>query len=141
MTDQQTERDFHPKDVAELLRRWDAGESVWSIELGGLGPGYEQAIQVAAVEMARDGQSFKPTGDKTADSKAWDAICTESLRKHDEQLGGITGAMYGAASWLAYQWCHNGGPADLMRLAEEKAKADGKDRRIQISRNFPRAGA
>lgn len=136
MTDQQTERDFHPKDVAELLRRWDAGESVWSIELGGIGPGYEQAIQVAAVEMARDGQNFKPTGDSEADGQEWRRICDESLRKHNESLG-LSGAQYGAASWLAYQWCHNGGPADLMKRAETKFKESGEDRRIQISKAFP----
>ena len=30
-------------DAAEQLRRWDAGDSIWTVEMGGLGPGYEQA--------------------------------------------------------------------------------------------------
>jgi hypothetical protein len=40
-------------DAAEWLRRWDEGRSVWSIEMGGLGPGYEQCIHVTAAEILR----------------------------------------------------------------------------------------
>lgn len=139
MTTQEAFNPLVPETVQELLARWDAGKSVFSIELGGLGPGYEQAIQVAAVEFARAGQNFKPLDDNAENKKAWDAICSAALRDIDEKLGGLSGAMYGAASWLAYQWCHNGGPAHLYRRAKEKAKEDGNDRLIQISKAYPQA--
>ena len=32
------------KDAAALLEKWDNGDVTHSIEMGGLGPGYEQAI-------------------------------------------------------------------------------------------------
>lgn len=121
-------------ELDEMLAKWDAGDTIWSVELGGLGPGYEQAIQIAAVEMARDGRAFAKTGDDDADHKAWDDLCTASARKHDDALGGLSGAQYGAARWLAFQWVANGGPAEL----QARAKAQNRDT-IQVSRNFPRA--
>lgn len=42
------------QDAREQLRQWDGGGAIWSIEIGGLGPGYEQAIQVLAIEIVRD---------------------------------------------------------------------------------------
>lgn len=141
MAAQETENPLAPETVAELLARWDAGESVFSIELGGLGPDYEQAIQVAAVEFARAGKDYKPLPNKKADAKAWYAICSEALKAIDANLGGLSGAMFGAASWLAYQWCCNGGPAGLYRRAEEKEKEEGKSRLIQICKAWPRAEA
>lgn len=41
-------------DAGEQLRRWDSGDPIWTIEMGGMGPGYEQAIQVLAIEIVRD---------------------------------------------------------------------------------------
>src|SRR6266403_1363829 len=51
--DEKEELEFYGADAAEWLRRWDEGRSVWSIEMGGMGPGYEQAIQVVAAEVVR----------------------------------------------------------------------------------------
>lgn len=34
-------------DHADLLKRWDAGDPIWSIEMGGLGPSHEQCIQIS----------------------------------------------------------------------------------------------
>lgn len=123
-----------PSELQAMLAKWDAGEPIWTIELGGLGPGYEQAIQVAAVEMARAGAAFVPTGEAEVDNRAWDELCTDVLRKHDEALCGLSGAQYGAARWLAWQWCHRGGPGRL----QERAKEHGGTS-IMVSRTFPRA--
>ena len=43
----------------EALAKWDAGEIVTSIEMGGSGPGYEQAIQCAIFEFIRSGGDEK----------------------------------------------------------------------------------
>lgn len=123
-------------DVIDMLAKWDSGESIWSVELGGLGPGYEQCIQVAAIEMARDNHSTSLPDDKEQANAEWDRLCTETLRKHDAALGGMSGAQYGQASWLAYQWCHNGGPDRLI----ERAKEQGADT-ILVSNAWPRVGA
>lgn len=116
-----------------MLNKWDAGQPIWTVELGGLGPGYEQAIQVAAIEMARDNNGIALPEDKEERNQAWDRLCSATLTKHDEALGGLSGAMYGAAKWLSYQWCHNGGPEALIERAKEQ-KADT----IMVSKAFPR---
>ena len=121
-----------------MLEQWDSGGSFFTIECGGLGPGYEQAIQVAAVEFARANQSepLVRTGDKKADWKAFDEKCTAVLKKLDEDFGGLSGAQFGAAKWLAWNWCYNGGIKALTDLA----KKDGQeDRVIQVSHHWPKA--
>jgi len=121
------------KTASELVAAWDRGETIWSLSMGGLGPGYEQAIQVMAVEFARAGIGSTMPDDDMAKAAAWRAICDAVLKRIDDQIGGASGAMYGAAAWLSYQWVHNGGPEALMQRACEK----GPDRMIQVSRKFP----
>lgn len=120
--------------LLEMLEQWDAGQPIWTIELGGIGPGYEQAIQVAAVEMTRDNHRAALPDGKEAANAEWDRLCSATLRKHDEALCGMSGAQFGAAKWLAYQWCHNGGPERLIERAKEE-KADT----IMVSKAFPHA--
>jgi hypothetical protein len=122
--------------VDQLLEAWDSGDTIWSIEMGGMGPGYEQAIQIAAVEFARGCKDL--TGIKNDDKESTDRFrktCDEVLKKIDNDLGGITGAMYGAACYLAYNWCFTGGPDALIRRYKEK----GRDERIiQVSKSLPK---
>lgn len=127
------------KTVTELLAAWDSGESIWSIEMGGLGPGYEQAIQICAVEFARSGKDFSPSGDKDADNKAWEAICSARLKEINtpESELGLSGAQFGAAAWLAWKWCHAGGPENLIQMAKKQDPED--DRSIQVSRQWPKS--
>lgn len=122
------------ENVNAMLAKWDSGQPIWTVELGGLGPGYEQAIQTAAVEMARDNVGIVLPEDKDERNHEWDRLCSASLSKHDEALGGLTGAMFGAASWLAYQWCHNGGPDGLIERAKEQNRET-----IMVSKSFPQA--
>lgn len=42
-----------PETCEEALALWDAGEYVWSGEMGGIGPIHEQQIQVMAFECVR----------------------------------------------------------------------------------------
>ena len=42
-----------PKTVKEALVQWDNGGTLWTVEMGGLGPGYEQAIQIGTIELCR----------------------------------------------------------------------------------------
>jgi hypothetical protein len=114
------------KTVDDLIRQWDSGGIIWSIELGGLGPGYEQAIQAAAVELARVGK------DCVGDVDEFNKRADRRLAEISDDLLGLTGAQSAVAKWLAWQWC-NEGPAAI----SEKAKGEGRS--IMVSRSFPRA--
>ena len=43
-----------PNSVDEALAAWDAGHEVETVEMGGLGEGYEMAIQCVAFELMRE---------------------------------------------------------------------------------------
>jgi hypothetical protein len=90
------------KTATELVEAWDRGEIVWTISMGGLGPGYEQALQIAAVEFARAGKDMSRTENDKADAERFDGICSEVMKTIDDKLGGLSGAQYGAAKWLAW---------------------------------------
>ena len=110
--------DLYARDAREQLRRWDAGDTIWTIEMGGLGPGYEQAIQVLAIEIVRD-EIDKPLPDK-ADSNwadaTWRRLCNPEL------CGGFSGAQIGAARYLAWNWLKIG-PAALCALYDKKEES------------------
>lgn len=122
-------------DAEDWLKRWDEGKSVWSIEMGGLGPGYEQAIQITVAEILRI------LLEKKYDAQAWSE--EQEIWKLDrdeiEKLGlenttitnlGLSGAQWGAALSLA-ACLYRSGPREIMA---DKAV---KDRHIQVSKNFP----
>lgn len=116
-------------DAADWLARWDKGDSVWSIEMGGLGPGYEQCIQITAAEVLRWLLANKPDLDKE-----W-ATMRDKL---DREVGyvdpvkklGLSGAQWGAGVSLAAH-LYRQGPRAIM--SDDKMK----DRHIQVCRAFP----
>lgn len=109
------------------LKRWDDDEIVWSIELGGLGPGYEQVIQATAFEILRDNLNAKlPTKEEYGD---W---ADSTLKRTDKAVGGHSGGTWGQAKWLAYRILLEGYD-NFMKRADK----DIPDRRIQVSKNFP----
>lgn len=125
-----------PKNATEcsaLLNRWDTDQSIWSIEMGGLGPGYEQAIQQMAVEFTRASVATDTPDEEDKVIKEFRARCDEVMRVLDDKLGGVTGAMFGAATNLAYHWLYGKGPEGV--LADVPS-----ERRIQVSKNFPQTG-
>ena len=124
--------------AAEQLRRWDAGESIWMVEMGGLGPGYEQCIHVACMEVVRDllGQPLPTEDSSEADKAQWREKVDAALHRADKFPGmGMSGAQAGAARNLA---------GFLLRYGPSKAYADLKanhpDRAkdmIQVCRSWP----
>lgn len=105
----------------EWLDRWDSDGYVWSISMGGLGPGYEQAIQITAAEILR---GLLAHGDKG--SKATDAAAERT------NYLGLSGAQWGAAMSLAHSlWLR--GPIRTI------GAPDVSERLITVERNFPRA--
>lgn len=127
---------MYGKDAAELLARWDAGRSVWTIEMGGLGPGYERCIQITAFEMLRHLLNAKPSPDDMQDKEKWRAI-REEIDKAVMALPamrdlGLSGAQWGAALSLGTAF-YMQGPRGVM--TDERVK----DRHIMVSRDFPQA--
>ena len=119
-------------DAADYVRLWDEQGHVWSIEMGGLGPGYEQALQLAMIEVLRHLVVTNPDGSAWGlTDGAWRAQIDsmhEPLMPVLEPLG-LSGAQWGAACALAGK-IYADGPIAVLKGAKD-------DRRIQVSKNFP----
>ena len=123
---------MYHETAQDMLAAWDRGDSVWSVEMGGFGPGYEQAIQLLVMEIVRDelgkplpnpGTSFRDWGDATVH------------RVNDWPGCGFSGAQVGAAKSLAYRFlCDGPGKA----LESYRAQEPDGDRVIQVSQSWPR---
>ena len=118
----------------EAVQRWDDGEPLWCIELGGLGPGYEQCIHVCAVEILRDALA----SETPLDEKAFESLATATISFHNGSLGGLSGCQAGMASqeaWLAYKHGWRG----MLKTAQDQGLDDS--RFIQVSKAWPQARA
>lgn len=120
---------------AEMLEHWDAGYSVWSVEMGGLGPGYEQAIQVLAIECLRElvRADFQWTGEAMPDTERIKALLDPVAHRVGKWPGmGLSGAQVGAAMSIACMF-HKQGPIGAL----EKLPKGDEDRKIQVSKTWP----
>lgn len=114
----------------EWIAKWDAGELVWTIEMGGISPGYEQTIQCIAAEMLRYFVTEKPDLDGGDWATIRDAM--DSALKPVSEKYGPSGAQWGAARNLA---------AHFYRKSPKEVGDDPavKDRHIMVSSHFPGA--
>lgn len=124
MTEQTQMHDVIPETVEDALAAWDAGELVSTVDMGGIGPGYEQCIQIMAFEIMRrlDGMDYEDTD--AINKAAEEAIKTVSGKLRP------SGAQAGAAKNLAYIVCKKGYRTALKEDAV-------KDRRILVQKDFP----
>lgn len=114
-----------PETVDEALAKWDANETVFSVEMGGLGPGYEMAIQGLAFELMREFKDFAHWDNPMYDLEA---IADPIVHRcNSEPWGGFSGAQVGAAINLAGVVCRKGYRTALREDAV-------KDRLIQVSK-------
>lgn len=133
---------LYAKDCADMLARWDAGDTIWTVEMGGMGPGYEQGIQVLMIAALR---SFVA---RNVDCTLVGANLPDDVRQAnwrtigaeldaDPAFGlemervGPSGAMYGAAKSLAWNFYRDDSPEATLDSIPDKG------RRIQCSRTFP----
>lgn len=132
--EERREIDLYGVDAADWLKRWDDGKSVWSIEMGGIGPGYEQCIQITATEILRHMLKTKCDTSAWDDPAKWtiDRECIEAACFDNETIHklGLSAAQWGAALDLA-TFFYRDGPRTVM-TAERL-----KDRHIQVQRTFP----
>jgi hypothetical protein len=120
------------KDAQDWLNRWDEGRSVWSISMGGLGPGYEQALQITTVEIVRFMLKKKYDAATWQHEETWKDVRKEidqEMFKHIDKLG-LSGMQYSAAMNLA-TFIYRDGPRAVM--SDERVK----DRHIQVCKQFP----
>lgn len=120
----------------EAAKKWVDGSTLWSVSLGGIGPGYEQAIQILVWEtIARWGnREFDAVRDA---GKCYPVNYSNHFESVvpalEKDCGGFSGMQVGAAKSFAYRIMKNG-------YAEELGRPDyQKDNRlIQVSKNYPR---
>lgn len=125
----------------EWLRRWDAGDPVWTIEMGGLGPGYEQVIHIACAEVIREmlGKPLPEPGDKPG-WKLWRDQADVGLHRADKMPNmGMSGAQAGAAANIAFNLMRDG-PAEMFRKLKQNHPDRAKDM-IQVCKVWPGGGA
>lgn len=130
------DNELYGADCAELLKRWDEGSIVHTIEMGGMGPGYEQAIQITVFEMLRYMLANPIDWDEIEAGETYWKQYREDMDKVLFAEGapvkklGLSGAQYGAAVGLASKF-EKDGPAGVNT---DKAV---EDRRIMASNSFP----
>ncbi len=113
--------------VEEALRQWDEGGMVSTIEMGGMGPGYEQAIHVTVFELLREllGKEL-PKNEETLQS-LFDEATHTVCKKGDL---GLSGAQAAAAQQVVYRAMKYGWAGML--------KDAPSDRRIMVSNHWPK---
>ena len=129
--------DSKPETAREALARWDAGESVFTAEMGGMGPGYEQVIHIMAFEIIRELLTREPIDWSRATEehrREWRAFTDSVEAAVLPKVAGLgsSGAQWGAAQNLAFR---------TVRIGWAKALDEIPDRLIQVSRDWPRAGS
>lgn len=127
------QEELYGKNAEEWLKRWDSGSAVWSISMGGLGPGYEQAIQITVAEILRhlleEKYDYTEWEDDERRKEDGDKICETVFKNKVVEKLGLSGAQYGAALHLAVN-LYREGPIEVMNTQAVK------DRHIQVSKNF-----
>lgn len=118
------------RSASEALADYDKGAILWTVEMGGIGPGYEQCIQVGAMELIRVMAGKPLPANDSEDTKEWGYPELSSI---DQYLNlGLSGAQSGAIRSLAFRAIRDGWDA-MVRSAP-------KNRRIQFSKAWPRPG-
>ena len=120
---------FH-ETARDVLDAWDRGETIWTVEMGGLGPGYEQCIVITTMEAIRafiddPDQVLKAPDDAALNDRLnralWASPVVSAL--------GLSGAQAGAAKNLAYHALASGWRCTLESVP--------RTRLIQASKQFP----
>lgn len=113
-----------PETARQALARWDAGLAVFSADMGGLGPSYEQAIQIAVFELVRDHLDV-PLPTAEGEIRKWGEA---TLARVDSELH-MSPWQQSAARSLAFRVLRDGWRKTLAAVQD--------DRIIQVSKRFP----
>ena len=122
--------DIVPETVEQALEKWDRDEPVFTVEMGGIGPGYEQCIQILVFELLRDATSGAiPMPSVGQRLREWGEATVGRL---DPELR-FSGAQVGAAKSLASSMLIHGYRAAVRSVSD--------DRHIQVQKHFPEVKA
>lgn len=121
----------------QALAAWESGASVWTCDMGGMGPGYEQCIQIMGFTMLRamlaNPVDWKTLTEGEEAKEKWreyrGMIDADPIVKAVVERLGPSGAQHGAAMNIASVFARNGYAKGMEMVPE--------DRRIQVSRQFP----
>jgi hypothetical protein len=112
-----------PNSIEEALAAWDRGDEVETVEMGGMGAGYEMAIQCVVFELLRAFHDDPNLLRIAKETPKGEKFPQEFLDKLDEltlaadakdpksgeyRLGGLSGAQAGAAQNLAITFASRG---------------------------------
>lgn len=126
--------DTYGADIKDWLQRWDDNKTVWSVSMGGLGPGYEQAIQITVAELVRIHIEKNFDIARWEDNALWkkDVEIVEAAAFKVAKIDalGLSGSQFGAAMQVATR-LYKFGPRQCLK--DEKIK----DRLILIQKHFP----
>ena len=117
-----------PETAIDALLRWDQGDPVFTIEMGGLGPGYEQCIHVGVFELIRklglEIDQFPTEEDRLNDFLDGALLSIQKVKDL-----GLSGAQAGAIKSLAHAYMTKG--------YRHTIESVDTDRKIQVSKTFP----
>lgn len=125
-------------DNKQLLASWDNGETIKTVEMGGLSDGYEYAIHVIAMEMLRYMEDNPFNWDLFQDDPVLDAPIMEKYYTYMKEMEvsetvaamiefiGPSGAQFGAAKSIASVYSRQG--------YEKGLDMAPKDRIIEITK-------
>lgn len=123
---EKAQEDFlYANSIEELIGRWDEGRTIFTIEMGGLGPSYEQCIHICCFELLRERDKWLESKDDELENNMNQTIWGNAECK---KLG-LSGAQAGAAKQIAYRFATYGYRESLKTIPE--------DRKIQVSKKFP----
>lgn len=122
-----SESPFNPETWQQALSLWDEGSPVTTIEMGGIGPGYEQSIHIGVFELMRQTGKSLESGEVLEDL---DGYLHKNLM---EVLSGwnlgLTGSQASAIQHLAHAYVTKGYRSTIESFPTE--------RRIIISTWWP----
>jgi hypothetical protein len=129
----------YAETVKDMLEAWDKGETIYGIEMGGLGPGYEQAIQLGIVELCRAMLDETDLVEKVYDDyhkkvvEKYLPIWDEKLQDINNKFQlGLSGAQAGAIKSIAYRYITKSPREVLLDMDTYES-----DRVIMVSNDWP----
>ena len=84
--------------IENAVTCWKKKESVWTVEMGGLGCGYEQCIQVIIFEICSNLVGKKFTKEE------YDKLTRPIITELDKQFGGFSVAQVSVAEHIAFSF-------------------------------------
>jgi hypothetical protein len=118
----------------QVIAAWDNGDPVWTCEMGGMSPGYEQAIQLMGFEMLKamianpiDWPDVSGPENREKLQKYYAMIESDVAVEAIVEKVGSSGAQHSAAMNIASVFARKGYAAGMETVPE--------DRRILVSKN------